>query len=238
MNTSMKLPPDLALAYAEQERRRRQTIVEGAPKYEPIGSIAALFACEKQEVLVSGPAGTGKTRGCLEKLHYYCSNFERLRCLIVRKTRESLTESALVTYEDHVLNDIEREKIVRGLQRRNRTVYQYDNGSVIVVAGLTVGGRNQVAKIMSTEYDMIFVPEATELELSEYQKLITRLRNHRLHFQQLLADCNPDSPQHWLYLRSQSNRTRLIESTHFDNPVLYDAKTNSGLLKAKHILID
>jgi len=43
-------------------------------------------------------------------------------------------------------------------------------------------------------------------------------------FQQMLADTNPSHPKHWLYLRCKAGKTRLIDTSHQDNPTLWDAK--------------
>ncbi len=176
-----------------------------------------LQAATEPEILLSGPAGTGKSRACLQRLHAAASS-PRFRGLIVRKTRESVGESALFTYEEHVLGSM-HPLVVDGPQRRFRQVYRYDNGARIVVGGL-----DKPSKIMSTEFDMIYVQEATELDEADWLALTTRLRNHALPHQQLIADCNPDAPTHWLYLRCQAGHTMLMHSQHEDNPVLYDGE--------------
>src|SRR5262245_63283359 len=71
--------------------------------YQPFGAALKLFYSREPEVLLSGPAGTGKSRALFEKLHYCAQNWPGARFLIVRKTRSSLTESGLVTWEDKVL---------------------------------------------------------------------------------------------------------------------------------------
>jgi phage terminase large subunit len=43
-----------------------------------------------------------------------------------------------------------------------------------------------------------------------------------LPYQQLLADCNPDAPTHWLKQRADRGQTVLLESRHEDNPTLWD----------------
>ena len=40
-------------------------------------------------------------------------------------------------------------------------------------------------------------------------------------FQQLIADCNPDTPTHWLKKRADSGATTMLASVHEDNPTLY-----------------
>lgn len=199
-------------------RRSRTTASQGTPAYNPRGAAAALQEAIDPELLISGPAGTGKSRACLEKLHAAARRHKRFRGLIVRKTRESLSESALFTYEEHVLGAL-HPMVVDGPQRRFRQVYRYSNGARVVV-----GGMDKPSKIMSTEFDMIYVQEATELDEVDWLALSTRLRNHAIAHQQLIADCNPDAPLHWLYLRCQTGHTRLLHSQHEDNPVLWDGE--------------
>lgn len=138
----------------------------------------------------------------------------------MRKTRESLTESALLTFEQWVLGV--GHPLASGAQRASRKAYQYPNGSEIVVGGLKAYGKDQTAKIMSTEYDLIYVQEAIELSLDEWESLTTRLRNGKVDFQQILADTNPAQPQHWLKQRCDLGECLLIESRHQDNPKLWD----------------
>lgn len=166
---------------------------------------------------MAGPAGTGKSLACLWKLHYCATHIPGLRALILRKTRESLTESGLVTFEMHVLPENHPAREAGG-QRRLRQAYQYSNGSVIVVGGLDKPG-----KVMSTEYDLIYVQEAIEVEEEAWEALTTRLRNGVLPYQQLLADTNPDRPTHWLKRRCETGKTLMLESRHEDNPRLWDA---------------
>jgi predicted O-methyltransferase YrrM len=59
---------------------------------------------------------------------------------------------------------------------------------MIVVVGL-----DKAQKVMSSEYDVIFVQEAIELTVDDWEALTTRLRNGKISFQQLLADCNPST---------------------------------------------
>ena len=108
--------------------------------------------------------------------------------------------------------------VATGGQRRMRQSYRYPNGSVIVVGGLDKPG-----KVMSTEYDAIYVQEAIELSEDAWEALTTRLRHGRLPYQQLLADTNPDRPTHWLKKRCDAGTTVLLESRHEDNPLLWDA---------------
>lgn len=183
--------------------------------YRPYGSAREAMLAKEPEVLMSGPAGTGKSRAWLEKLHICAEKYPGMRALIVRKTRESLTESGLVTWEEKVVPV--GHAILGGAQRRMRQAYHYPNGSEVVIGGLDKPG-----KIMSTEFDLIYVQEAIDLEENDWESLTTRLRNGVMPYQQLVGDTNPDKPAHWLIQRCNKGATRLIESRHEDNPTIWD----------------
>lgn len=188
--------------------------------YEFRNHNAELIGSNAPEIILTGAAGTGKSLACLYKLHTFASAYPGFRGLLIRKTRESLNESGLVTFERDILGETSDQ--LTGAARNSRHAYRYPHGSEIVVAGLTQSNKDQRAKILSTEYDLIYVQEATELLEEEWQKLTTRLRNGRAPYQQIIGDCNPDAPSHWVWRRGQSSRLKLWETTHKDNPRLWD----------------
>jgi PBSX family phage terminase large subunit len=187
--------------------------------YLPCGAAWKLWWSQAQEVVISGPAGTGKSRGCLEKIHFLASKYPKMRGLIVRKTRASLTESALVTFEEKVVPV--QHPILHGAMRSHRQAYRYPNGSILVLGGL-----DKASRIMSTDYDLIFVQEAIELAEHDWEALTTRLRNGVLPFQQIIADTNPDTPSHWLKRRCDTGKAVLLDSRHEDNPLLWNRRSN------------
>jgi phage terminase large subunit len=85
-----------------------------------------------------------------------------------------------------------------------------------------IGGMDKPTKVMSSEYDVIYVQEAIELNTTDWENLTTRLRNGRISFQQLIADTNPAEPTHWLYQRTRTGATAMLHSRHKDNPTLVD----------------
>src|SRR5262245_12299326 len=179
--------------------------------YEPRGAALELFRAKEREVLVAGPAGTGKSRAALEKINLVCMQ-RPIRAAIVRKVRSSITQSAMVTFETKVLP---QPSAVHWHETDQE--YRYPNGARVIV-----GGMDNPEKIGSTEFDLIYVQEATELEAEDWGMLLRGLRNNVLGYQQLLADCNPTHPQHWLKMRCDGGQTRLLDSQHQDNPMLWD----------------
>lgn len=178
-----------------------------ARPYTPYGAARDLWHMKAREVLMAGPAGTGKSRACLEKLN--AAAMQRpIRAAIVRKVRRSITQSAMVTFETKVLPQPSSVRFHHEDQE-----YRYPNGARIIVGGL-----DDPEKIKSTEFDLIYVQEATELTELDWGMLLSRLRNGVLSYQQLMADCNPSDPQHWLKQRCDAGAAVMLESRHEDNP--------------------
>lgn len=184
-----------------------------ARPYEPFGAARDLFHCRDTEILIEGPAGTGKTRAILEKINACASLYPNARFLICRKTRKSMTESVLVTFEEKVLP--EASQIKTGPSRSHRDVYKYPNKAEIVVGGL-----DHPERLFSTEFDVIAIFEATETTLNDYESLHRALRNGVMPYQQIICDCNPSYPTHWLNQRAGTERMTRLLSRHNENPSL------------------
>lgn len=166
--------------------------------YQPFGASKELFYCRDKEILCEGPTRTGKTRSILEKVFLCLMKWPKARALLIRKTRASMTETVMQTLEDHVL--AVNSPILQGPQRDHRQSYKLPNGSQAVIGGLDKENRTRV---MSSEYDIIACFEATELVEDDLDSLLTRLSNGVMPFQQILLDCNPGAPSHWLNQRAE-----------------------------------
>lgn len=191
------------------------------------GATGRLFKEGKGEIVISGPAGTGKTRSILEWIHWRCEN-ERIRVLILRKTHKSLVTSALVTFNHQVLHRFDGKRSVLddvtffGGNQISPPEYQYRaTGSAIVT-----GGMDTITKVLSTEYDIVFVNEVTELNLDDWELIGNRTDRPTMDIDRpaslLLGDCNPDVPHHWIIQRAKSGLLQLWPTTHKDNPSMWD----------------
>jgi PBSX family phage terminase large subunit len=184
------------------------------------GNNAALIRSRAEEIMLAGPAGTGKTLAALYKMHRAAILYPGMRGLICRKTRESCTQSVLKTYEHKILSRAWYSALAQGCQPRVRQSYVYPNGSEIVVGGL-----DKPSKVMSTEFDLILVNQAEETLESDWESLSSRLRNGKMPYQQMLGDCNPDAPTHWIQQRARNGSLELLESRHEDNPEYWDGSS-------------
>lgn len=170
-------------------------------------------------MLIEGPAGTGKTLGIGFKLHLCAEKWPGSRILIARKTRASLNETVIPLFNDTLYRP--GHPCWRGdVDPKSVDSFRYPNGSRIVLGGL-----DNVTRIMSSDYDLIYVPEATEVTQEDVEMLNTRKRGRRaIPFKQTILDCNPGPPTHWMApgVWPEGERYLRLRSKHEDNPVLHD----------------
>jgi hypothetical protein len=192
-------------------------------RYHPRGAAKELFHDRSDEILMAGPAGTGKSLACLHKVHLAMSKYPLAKAFISRKTRTSMTNSCLETFNRHVLKPPDKVHFHKTDQQ-----YNYPNGSMIAVVGL-----DDPERIKSTDWDMGFVQEVTECTENDWEICTTRLRNWIMPYQQMISDCNPDKPTHWIKRRCDQGLTKMLLSFHKDNPRLWNdtiqAWTTEGL---------
>ena len=198
-------------------------IIEYPPEadkgYRGYGGIEAVWRCKDPEVMLSGPGETGKTRGWLEKLDACMWKYPGAQGAIVRKTRASMPGSVLQTFENKVLGP---DTPVQKYGGNSVLWYDYPNGSRVWVAGM-----DNPNKALSSERDIIYINQAEELLLDDWEKLCTRAtgRAGNMPYAQVGGDCNPDTQYHWIKQRAQSGRLTYFESRHEDNPTLFDPVT-------------
>lgn len=198
-------------------------------RYKVQGKLKDAMLCRKREYLVAGAAGTGKSLMILNKLYLIACKYPGCRILIIRKTRHSMTTSTLVTFENEVVPF--GSPIIGTMQRKNRQEYNLPNGSCIVV-----GGMDNPEKILSSQYDIIYYQEATEGTEDDWEMAMSRLRNGVVPYQQIIGDCNPSYPAHWIKRRCDIGKCEYFYSTHEDNPVLYDERRGDWTERGREYL--
>lgn len=189
--------------------------------FECFGGARELWRDKAPELIIVGGYETGKTYPALMKLHTLLSKYPNTQALMVRRTYQSLIHSAVVTYERKVLpypiGDV--RCAVRRYGGEYPAMYIYPNGSQ-----LRLGGMDKPDKFLSSEFDYIYVNQAEELRLDDWEKLTGRCtgRAGNAPYAQIFGDCNPAHPAHWILKRPQ---IKLITSRHEDNPTLYNPIT-------------
>jgi PBSX family phage terminase large subunit len=140
-----------------------------------------------------------------------------MRGIMLRKTQEDLTASALVTYQERVLGAGHFGVRPFGGSKLKPAGFQYPNGSELLIGGL-----DKADKVMSREYDLIYVNEAWELSEDDLEKLSTRARWGVMPYQQIFGDTNPQGPSHHLHKAWVAGKLTMLFSVHKDNPSLWN----------------
>lgn len=184
------------------------------------------------ETLIEGPAGSGKSFAILLIICWLCEQFPGVRVLVARKYMTNARETVLAMLEDQVLPPGHPAK--RG---HNRTAqhprYEFSNGSLIITAGF-----DDVERIKSSEYDVVYVNEGTEITLHDWNICLSRLRHHRLPLGNFgVIDCNPGAPAHWLNQRADTPKMARIKTTLDDNPKYVDPKSRDYTPEGREYLV-
>lgn len=188
------------------------------------GNRALWHAQGESEILVSGAAGTGKTFAILSYLWAVADRYPGARILLTRRERTRITRSVLVTFERELLERRGgwRDVVNRSVTREHRLTYRLRNGSEFIVQGA-----EDIQALLSQEYDIAYWNEVTELPTHEaFESLHRALRAGPVPFRQLIADCNPNRPNHWILKRCERGITHHIRTRLQDNPAFYDDEGN------------
>lgn len=177
------------------------------------------------ELLVEGPARTGKTYALLLRMVQHAQQVPGYRGLIVRKVAATLGSTILRTLEEDVLHEWDsatRRSVLDhvhffGGSQNEPASYEFDNGSRIVV-----GGMDAPSKVLGAEYDEIYANEVIELTVEDVETLLSRLSHGLLPAQCFISDCNPTYDKHWVLQRAISGQMQRIKTTLKDNPAFYD----------------
>lgn len=193
--------------------------IDGLTPMSLRGAVRELWRSKGREYMVSGPAETGKTIGCLLKVNALAWKYPRSRGVICRKVQKSMVGTVIQSWEHKILGQ-SLDSAVRRYGGEKPEFYDYPNGSRIWVVGL-----DNADKILSGEIDFAYVNQAEETTLDDWEKLLTRVtgRSGHMPYAQLFGDCNPGPSFHWIKQRFGSN---LLESRHEDNPTLFNEITD------------
>ena len=116
--------------------------------FAPRGAAADLWRSKASEVIIAGPAETGKTWGCCQKLDALLWKYPGAQAVMVRKALQSLYGTVMQTY----LKVVGDESPVRPFGGCKPEWFDYPNGS-----RLYLGGMDKPGKVLSAERDFIYI---------------------------------------------------------------------------------
>ena len=191
--------------------------------FEVFGGAKEFVNCRAPEVMIHGPAETGKTIAALYKLHIAASTYKKASIVICRKTLSSTYSTVLQTFINKVLPP-EDELPAYGIEPyggKKPEWFDYHNTG----ARIWLAGMEKSSRILSAEHDIIYINQAEEASLDDWETCTTRTtgRAGNMPYSQTIGDMNPAYPQFWSYHRPS---LKLFYSRHSENPALYNQHTN------------
>lgn len=177
-----------------------------------------------------GGVRSGKSYGISQSVNLDCIEFAGLRVAIGRKVAATLKPTLLKTFIDAATAMQLWEE-----DNFNKTdrYYEYDfhDGNPIK-STIQFFGLDNSQKVMGSEYNLIWIDEATEFSYEDYLKLKTRLSAKKpigWNQNKIILSLNPNDARGWIRTKLLNQpEICLIESTYKDNPFL-DADYIRGL---------
>lgn len=185
------------------------------------GDNLAIQSYRGAEWILSGPSETGKTWAALWLLDSLLRNTSRAQAILARKLLNSIWGTVLVTYlRIQELRGRLGQKPASPYGGQHSEFYTYANGARLWIAGF-----DNPNKILSGERDWVYINQAEELKVEDWEILTTRTtgRGAVTETPMLFGDCNPGAEDHWILKRPT---LRVFHSRHEDNPSLFDDAGN------------
>mgnify|MGYP001300164739 CR=1 FL=1 len=184
------------------------------PEPEFRGAALEAQALTDPEWMMAGPSETGKTVATLYRLDSLARQWPGSQLAIVRKVRADMDGTVLQLFRQHYARE---EYGVETFGGEKPEWFGYPDG-----ARIWVGGMDRPGKVLSGARDAVYVNQAEELDLGDWETLTTRTTGRAgvIPTPMLFGDCNPGPASHWILRRAG---LRVLHSRHEDNPTLYTA---------------
>ena len=191
--------------------RAKSTTPTDPPAFR--GAALEAQAITAPEWMLAGPSETGKTWAALWRLDSLLRATPGAKAALVRKVEADIGPTVLLTWKAVLARSGSGAAPFGGAKP---SWYDYPNG-----ARLYLGGMDRPGKVLSGERDFVYVNQAEELTLADWETLATRTtgRGAVTPTPMLFGDCNPGPPTHWILGRE---RLAKLYSRHEDNPTLFD----------------
>ena len=181
-----------------------------------------LYADTSRYLVLWGGGSSGKSRFIAQKIIARMLSERPHRFLCLRKVAKTLRESVFAELKAviHAWGVSHLFKIPAGIS--SDLYIRCVNGNEILFAGL-----DDVEKLKSiVGITGIWIEEASELELEDFNQLDIRMRGETLYYKQIALSFNPVSPTLWVkdqLVDSGRLGMTVVHSTHTDNRFLDDA---------------
>jgi len=197
---------------------RNQQAAKAAPPFKTHDWQVSAWRDKSFIKLLTGSAGGGKSRLAAEIIHAICQKYPGVTCLMLRKTRESTTNSIVAFMKQTVMG---AQLGVSVFHVVGESMFKYANGSMLIYGGMKNDEqRERVRSIGGTGgVDFVWLEEATQFSEDDFNELLARMRGNVAGWRQIILTTNPDSPTHWIFRRLiQGGEASVHYSRASDNP--------------------
>lgn len=167
-------------------------------------------------MLLTGSAGGGKSRVAAEKVHGFMKRYPNAMGVMLRKSRESMTNSTVLFMERTIIGD---DPAVQ--HRPSKLRFEYDNGSILAYGGMNDEKQREQIRSIGAEgaVDIVWMEEANRFTEDDYNEVLGRMRGKSAPWLQVILTTNPDTPTHFIYKRLiQGGEAKVFYSSEADNP--------------------
>lgn len=193
-----------------------QTKIEHIAEYKPLPWQVKPWRDKSFILLLTGSAGGGKSRVAAEKIHAFCLKYPGAQGLMMRKTRQSMTNSTIIFFENRIVGNDPR---VEHKQAKGR--FEYSNGSMLTYGGMADEKQREAIRSVGLDggVDIVWMEEATRFTEEDFNEVLARMRGKAAPWMQIILTTNPDAPAHWIHKRLILNKeSSYYFSSALDNP--------------------
>ena len=173
-------------------------------------------------MVLKGGSGAGKSHFACQKILYRTMTEQGHRFLIIRKVKDTVSKSVFQLFQDYITKwDLDDEFKIN---KNSQVITFRGNGNMILFAGI-----DDPKKLKSIEgITGIWIEEATELYLLDFQELDRRLRGIYHTYMQIILTYNPILKSNWTFKRFFSGLTKeekediIILTTTYKNNIFID----------------
>lgn len=178
----------------------------------------AILDDHSRYLILYGGAGSGKSVAAVQKMLIRMLEEKGHKFLVVRKVANTMRNSVFSlirgTLADWGLSEFFK------INKSDMDI-TCQNGNQIIFAGL-----DDVEKLKSIHgVTSVWIEEASELLIEDFQQLDLRLRGNTKHYKQIMISFNPISITHWLkqiFFDIKKTNSTVIHTTYKDNKFIDD----------------
>jgi len=183
-------------------------------------------------MILKGGAGAGKSHFACQKILYRTMTEKGHRFLIIRKVKDTVSKSVFQLFQDYIskwdLDDLFK------INNNSQVITFKSNGNKILFAGI-----DDPKKLKSIEgITGVWIEEATELYLLDFEELNRRLRGIYHTYMQIILTYNPILKSNWTYKQFFTGPTEedkkdiiILTTTYKDNEFIKEDKAYKKILE-------